>query len=194
MANSEKIVFADGTEREINVAFLRKMMKNMKQAVGQENQNFEKRKAGEEGKTNRRYTLKVYPAGMGRTAYRVIEIDGKESLTKLCNTIIHAFDFESGHLYEFCMDNRMYSWNSYQYDPDRGQRSTNAKINSLHLVKGQKFSLHYDFGDDWMFTITVQKIEFTADYVKPKVIKEKGVVEQYPDWDEDFEDEEEFEE
>ena len=187
MANSDKKIIFNEAEREIDVAFLRRMMKNMKRATEQQSLNFEKRRAKEEGKTNRRYTLKVYPAGMGRTAYRVIEIDGKESLTKLCNTIIHSFAFESGHLYEFCMDNRMYSWNSYQYDPDPGERSTNTKINSLHLLKGQKFSLHYDFGDDWMFTITVQKIEFTVEYAKPKVIKEKGIVEQYPDWDEDFE-------
>ncbi|MGN0395809.1 MAG: hypothetical protein ACI4EF_10620 [Coprococcus sp.] len=38
----------------------------------------------------------------------------------------------------------------------------------------QKFSLHYDFGDDWMFTITVQNITETAEKTVPKVIKEKG--------------------
>ena len=176
----------DGKEVEVDLAFLKKMIKNLKNVAQKEHIKFEKRQAIEAGKPNERYTLKVYPAGRGRSAYRVIEIDGKESLTRLCNTIIDAFDFESGHLYEFCMDNRMYSWNSYQYDPQRGERSTNAKIKSLHLMKGQKFSLHYDFGDDWMFTINVQKIEFTAEYEKPKVIRQKGVVEQYPDWDEDF--------
>lgn len=49
----------------------------------------------------------------------------------------------------------------------------------------QKFSLHYDFGDDWMFTVTVQNISETSEKIDPKVIKGKGSIEQYPDWDED---------
>lgn len=56
----------------------------------------------------KQYTLKVYPAGMSRTAYRVIQISGKETLDRLCSVIISSFDFIDEHLYEFCMDNRMY--------------------------------------------------------------------------------------
>ena len=43
----------------------------------------------------------------------------------------------------------------------------------------------YDFGDDWMFTIHVQKIDEAAAYKEAKVIREKGAVEQYPEWDEE---------
>lgn len=49
----------------------------------------------------------------------------------------------------------------------------------------QKFSLHYDFVDDWMFTITVQNITETAEKVAPNMIKGKGSIEQYPEWDEE---------
>lgn len=130
------------------------------------------------------YTLKVYPAGRGNAVYRVIEISGKETLQKLCSTIISAFDFIDEHLYEFCMDNRMYSDYSYQSDPENGEPSVRVKLDKLGLVKGQKFSLHYDFGDDWMFAINVQKITEVPKAAKACVVKEKGHVEQYPDWDE----------
>jgi hypothetical protein len=43
----------------------------------------------------------------------------------------------------------------------RERPSTNIEIDRLELEKGQKFSLHYDYGDGWMFTINVQKIEET---------------------------------
>lgn len=43
----------------------------------------------------------------------------------------------------------------------------------------------YDFGDDWMFTIHVQKIAEAAAYKEAKVIREKGAVERYPEWDEE---------
>ena len=135
------------------------------------------------------YTLKVYPAGKGTTVYRVIEIAGKETLQKLCSVIIDAFDFIDEHLYEFCMDNRMYSDYSYQSDPEHGQQSVRVKLDKLGLVKGQKFSLHYDFGDDWMFTFNARKITEVQKASKPSVVKEKGHIEQYPDWDDEDYDE-----
>ena len=51
------------------------------------------------------YTLKVYPAGLGRSVYRTITICGTDTLDQLCMAILSAFDFTAEHLYEFCMDN-----------------------------------------------------------------------------------------
>ena len=134
-----------------------------------------------------KYVLKVYPAGMGREVYRVLEIDGSRSLDDLCMLILRSFDFLHEHLYEFCMDNRMYSHASYEYDPEDGDPSTDISIDKIGLVKGQNFTLHYDYGDDWMFTIGVQRIEETQEKTESKVVKSKGSVEQYPSWDEDEE-------
>lgn len=136
---------------------------------------------------SKKYTLKVFPAGAGREVYRVIEISGAHSLNDLCGIILSAFDFVDEHLYEFCMDNKMYSDYSYQSDPENGEPSTKVKLDKLGLVIKQKFSLHYDFGDDWMFTITVQNITETAEKAVQRVVKEKGTIEQYPAWD-DWED------
>ena len=130
-----------------------------------------------------KYTLKVYPLGMGREVYRVIEISGQHTLDDLCRVILSALDFYDEHMYEFCMDNRMYKDYNYQSDPEPGELSTKIKLDKLDLMVKQKFSLHYDFGDDWMFVITVQKIEETTKKAESKVIKEKGTLEQYPDWE-----------
>lgn len=131
------------------------------------------------------YTFKAYPKGRGRECYRVIQISGGETLDALCRVIIGAFEFDGGHMYEFCMNNRMYDTGNYQSDGDgKFQRSTKEKIDRLRLVNGQKFSLHYDFGDDWMFVINVQRIEEAEEKTAPCVIQGKGSVAQYPDWDE----------
>ena len=136
------------------------------------------------------YTMKVYPEGRGKEAYRVIEIDGNKTLDTLCETILNAFDFIHEHMYEFCMDNKMYGDNCYEYEPQDDEiPSTNIAIDKIGLVKGQNFSLHYDYGDDWMFTIHVQEIRETEKAAKPKVVKKKGFVEQYPDWDDDDDEE-----
>ena len=134
-----------------------------------------------------RYTFKVYPAGQGRTVYRTIEISGKETLDRLCEFIMVSFDFIHEHLYEFCMDNRMYSKYCYQCDPEGDAPSTDIAIDRIGLVKGQNFSLHYDYGDDWMFTIHVQKIEEEKAKKLPVLLKSVGHVEQYPDWDDEDE-------
>ena len=139
-----------------------------------------------------RYTLKVYPAGQGRSIYRVIEISGKDTLDRLCEVIIASFDFIHEHLYEFCMDNRLYSDDSYEYDPEDGGPSTDIAIDKIKLVKGQNFSLHYDYGDDWMFTIHVQKIDAESRRTDPKLIKSVGILEQYPNWDEWDEEDEDY--
>ena len=140
------------------------------------------------------YTLKVYPAGMSRTVYRTIRISGNETLDALCGVIIASFDFIDEHLYEFCMDNRMYSDCCFQSDPEDGEPSTRIKLERLHLIKGQNFSLHYDFGDDWMFTIHVQKVEEETKKQSPVILKAKGEIEQYASWDDWDEDDEDWEE
>lgn len=134
---------------------------------------------------NNQYTLKIYPQGRGREVYRVIEICGSDTLDQLCAAILDAYDFIDEHLYEFCMDNRMYSEYSFQSDPEGDEPSTKIKLDRLRLYKGQKFSLHYDFGDDWMFVISVTKVTEIETYHRPAVVKEKGSVEQYPEYDED---------
>lgn len=131
----------------------------------------------------KKYTFKVYPADRGMEAYRVIEMTGEKTLDDLCEFILESFDFIHEHLYEFCMDNKMYSEYSYKYDPEDDGPSTDIKIEKLDLAKGQNFSLHYDYGDDWMFTIHVQQIEESKTAVANRLIKSKGTVEQYPSWD-----------
>ena len=139
---------------------------------------------------NKLYLLKVYPNGNGREVYRKIEITGDATLDDLCRTIIASFDFIDEHLYEFCMDNRMYSDYSYQSAPEFGELSTKIRLDRLRLQEKQKFLLHYDFGDDWLFTINVEKINRTEMAILPRVIKQKGEIEQYPDVDDwDWEDE-----
>ena len=133
----------------------------------------------------KQYLMKVYPVGWGREVYRNIEICGDNTLDQLCEIILEAFDFFDEHLYEFCMDNRMYREYNYQSDPEEYGPSTNIALDKLGLCKGQKFSLHYDFGDDWMFAIRVSKINEVPEKTETRILKSKGEISQYPNWDEE---------
>ena len=140
------------------------------------------------------YVLKVYPLGLGNEVYRTLEICGDSTLDQLCDAIMEAFDFFHEHLYEFCMDNKMFSEHCYQYNPsaeewDTERPSTDIALDKIGLQKGRKFTLHYDFGDDWMFPIRVMEIKQIPRKKKPCVIKSKGEIQQYPDYEEDSDEE-----
>lgn len=79
----------------------------------------------------------------------------------------------------------MYSEDAYQSDPEGDEPSTDITLDKIGLYKGQKFSLHYDFGDDWMFSITVTKISEAEESFEPRIVKSKGYIQQYPDIDEE---------
>ena len=102
------------------------------------------------------YSMKIYPAGRGREVYRNIEICGSSTLNQLCQVILESFDFIDEHLYEFCMDNRMYSEHAYQSDPEGDEPSADIILDEVGLCKGQKFALHYDFGDVYNYGIKDQ--------------------------------------
>lgn len=143
----------------------------------------------EGGTLMRKYTFRVYPKGMSREVSRTMEVSGQATLDELCYHILDSLSFDSDHLYEFCMDNRMYGDNSYVCeDPWSSHNETAIKIDALRLYKGQNFSLHYDFGDDWMFTIHVNKIEEVEGRVPYRLLRSKGELQQYPSWDDEDED------
>ena len=133
------------------------------------------------------YSIKVFPAGRGRDVYRNIEICGDETLDQLCKTILDAFDFIDEHLYEFCMDNRQHSTDAYYATMMEQEPSTDIALDELGLYNGQKFLLHYDFGDDWMFHIRVLNIIEVKESFEPRIIKSKGYISQYSDYDDWYE-------
>ncbi len=140
----------------------------------------------------KQYTLKVFPQGQARKAYRVIIISGNDNLDRLCDVILMAFDFSHDHLYEFSTSGRLYSDDNYTCAPEyKGQPDTKTKIEKLGLKEGQKFVFHYDFGDDWVFEILVQKIKDENVRTFAHVAEEKGTVEQYPYYDEEYGNEDE---
>ncbi|MBP3817301.1 MAG: hypothetical protein J6H31_03285 [Butyrivibrio sp.] len=53
----------------------------------------------------------------------------------------------------------------------------------FECLQGQNFTLHYDYGDDWLFIIHTQSVDVADTEEAPRLLKSKGSVEQYPDYD-----------
>ena len=126
------------------------------------------------------YTLKIYPKGGMRQAYRVIEISGNTDLNELCSVILNLFDFDYDHLYLFDMANERNPYrSSYTFeaeDPIFGIPDA-PTLDELSLGRGSKFQLLYDFGDDWLFVIHVTKVSEGSGGMK--LIKSEGKIYQY---------------
>lgn len=140
------------------------------------------------------YELKVEPRYYNNV-YRIIRIDGSNTLDDLCYKILSSFDFDNDHLYMFSLKRKKYDSEGYYHPEVREQKSADeVSLNELYLKVRNKFLFLYDFGDNWLFDITVKKIEQSDILTMTFVKEQKGEISQYPDWeDEEWEDEyEEF--
>ena len=112
-----------------------------------------------------------------RKVERTLEISGTETLERLTAVILSSLEFDFDHLYEYAIHGTVYEGAPYGSAEERCR----VKLNSLGLKKGDMFELHYDFGDDWMFLLSV--LDVKREKGGPaRIIASRGEVEQYPDW------------
>ena len=134
----------------------------------------------------------VISVSLGTGCYRHIRIGEKETLDRLHEVILNAFDFDDGHAHAFFMDDRYWSsvFAYYSHNMDGESRlSSGVTLRQLQLEKGDKFKFLFDFGDEWRFQCKVLRIlEEKTDI--PGVIRSVGEAPaQYPDWEDEEDDE-----
>ena len=69
---------------------------------------------------------------------------------------------------------------------DEGPWADQIPIGTLPLEPGQTMQLLYDFGDNWQFTVKLERIEPPGARIKaPRILEKHGPApEQYPRWEE----------
>ena len=125
----------------------------------------------------RQYTLKIYPAGRSREVFRTIR-SAAFGPCGVCWVILDAFDFDHDHLYEFCMDNRMYGRHAYQACSRYDEPSVDITLDELALHKGQKFRFIMILETIGCLRSRV-KISEVKEPIESRIIKTKGFIEQY---------------
>lgn len=114
---------------------------------------------------------------------RTLRIGGSATLDELARLILISVNFDIDHLYGFEI-NKVY----YENMPSdfRASKKTNVKLYSIGFKQGEKFYFNFDYGDDWRFELKVSKALDESGNIKSEVLSGKGEVEQYPDLDEDY--------
>lgn len=131
-----------------------------------------------------------------KSIYRDIEIGASQSLYKLAEAIIAAFGFDLDHAFGFYNALRpedVYSADTrYELFADLGDAEPGVlgvkktKIGQAFPAIGNKMIFLFDYGDEWLFRVTLKDQANKAAKTKyPRIVASKGEAPpQYPDPDE----------
>ena len=99
-------------------------------------------------KTN--YQFKITLAGSDPTIWRKVVVPSTFTLEQLHEVIQACFDWDGYHLYAFELFGKMVD--------DQHPSSLTKQLSALELKEKSKFKYIYDFGDDWLHMIELEKI------------------------------------
>jgi hypothetical protein len=131
-----------------------------------------------------RYVFKVV---LGRGLWRRIAIDAEEPLDTLASEILSAYKFDHDHLYEFFYRDPLGVEESVKHPYiDEGPWADEVRVGDMPLLVGQTMVYLFDFGDQWRFNVTLERIDPPGKSPRePAVVDARGEApEQYPRWDE----------
>lgn len=88
-----------------------------------------------------------------------IALSSQSTMQDLHQAIIQAFHFYDDHLYSFFMDGEKWSTQCIASPgDDSGINAADIQIGSAGLREGQRFMYLYDYGEEWIFSITLENV------------------------------------
>ena len=117
-------------------------------------------------------------------AWRRLAVPCQLTLADLALAICQAFNFDFDHLYAFAYRDRTGVEVTVDDErcADENLPADEVLVGELPLQAGDKFDFHYDFGDDWWFTIKAEELLPKKTRTIRVVKKEGKAPEQYQDW------------
>ncbi|MBU0569731.1 plasmid pRiA4b ORF-3 family protein [Patescibacteria group bacterium] len=98
----------------------------------------------------------------------------------LSSSILKSVQFDSDHLYEFKHKNRFghtvhvaHYYCSLERSIDK--HAHEVRIGDLNLQEGMSMEYIYDFGDDWRFTLVLEKVN------SQKTAQKYGIIDSFGD-------------
>jgi hypothetical protein len=128
----------------------------------------------------------VFKVSLGKEVWRRIALGHTHTLHDLLLAILRSVDFDYDHLYEFRYRDALgRTAEATHPECDDGVPADTVELGTLPLKPGESMSLVYDFGDNWRFSVKLERIDPPGSVKKlPKVLESHGKApEQYPSWD-----------
>jgi hypothetical protein len=104
--------------------------------------------------------LFVFKAALGKDLWRRISIPAEATLDELSDAILMAYKFDDDHLYRFVCTNRFGAQNEYNHPiMEEPPFTSEVRIGDLPLSVGESMLYNFDFGDNWEFTLILERID-----------------------------------
>ena len=126
----------------------------------------------------------IFKVSLGRI-WRQIAIPANLTLDILAWAILESVDFDNDHLYTFSYRNR-FGLRRRIHHPymDEGPWTSEVLVGDVPIYVGQTMTYLFDFGDNWEFDVTLEKVDPSLEIEGPVVFESHGEPpEQYPVWD-----------
>jgi hypothetical protein len=128
----------------------------------------------------------IFRVSLGKV-WRLIAMPANSTLEDLVNLILRSVEFDNDHLHAVTYRDRMGILITACHPVmDEGPFTNQVRFGMLPLDPGQTMKLVYDFGDNWEFTIKLERIEPpSAKNKAPRILESHGEApEQYSNYDE----------
>jgi hypothetical protein len=126
----------------------------------------------------------VFRVSLGKI-WRLIATPTNATLDDLVDVILRSVKFDNDRLHQFTYRDRMGATVRVNHPAtSEAPFSDQVRIGTLPLEPGQTMELIYDFGDNWPFTVKLERIEPVASRKAPRILESHGKApKQYGDWD-----------
>lgn len=127
----------------------------------------------------------IFKVSLGNI-WRRIAIPGKKNFDSLSAGILNSVDFDFDHLYEFKYKNRFGLATHINHPSiEESPWADEVLIGEVGLTPNKTITYLYDFGDNWEFDVTLERIDpLDPKIKKPVVLEAHGEApEQYSGWD-----------
>lgn len=104
------------------------------------------------------YKIKVTLKGFEKQIKRVFIINDNVKINDFCKAIITSMNGYLEHLYTLKYKDKYYICEYMDKNDFDEIKMNSLRINKLMLEEKDKLELIYDFGDNWVFKITVSKV------------------------------------
>ena len=118
----------------------------------------------------------IFRVSLGKICWRLIAMPADATLDDLVSIVLHSVNFDDDHLYRFSYRDRLGSTCIINHPAMEESPSTDeVSIGSLPLELGQSMELLYDFGDEWLFTVKLERVDPPGGKAKaPRIIEKHG--------------------